>query len=339
VSRRWSDWPPREKPRRVEGGIKAQTKRGAFGQRWWAKRWIAVLEGFDLGARLSRGRAYARAGQVTDIALELGGVRASVQGSRAKPYQVTIRMRELTAREWSAAGAAISANTRLAAMLLAGEMPEDIETAFAAAGTTLFPKTQRELKTACSCPDWSNPCKHVAAVFYLIGEEFDRDPFLLFVVRGLPREAVRDLLAPLDVPGGSTAAGRAVEPRAERMSARRECAKPVESRSGTKRAAAKGQKEYPSAKSVTASEPATSTEAAAAETLADFWGVETVAGVAGSGDRATVAPALDAVLLRKAGRFPFWRADVALEEALSPVYARATESALSWLAEHPESSG
>ncbi len=301
MSRRSWEWPPRTKPRRVEGGIKAQTKRGAFGQRWWAKRWIAVLEGFQLGARLTRGRAYARAGQVADIALELGGVRASVQGSRAKPYQITIRMRELTAREWSGVGAAIAANTRLAAMLLAGEMPEDIETAFAAAGTTLFPRTKAELKTACSCPDWSNPCKHVAAVFYLIGEEFDRDPFLLFVVRGLAREAVRELLAP----GDSSEAPRAVERGAKRVGSR------------------------PSAKR------GTSTEPAAVVTPAAFWGEEVTVDVAAAG-RAISAPAVDAVLLRKAGRFPFWRADVALEEALSPVYARATENALAWLAEHAE---
>lgn len=309
MSRSW-DWPPRTKPRKVEGGIKAQTKRGAFGQRWWAKRWIAVLESFQLGARLTRGRAYARGGQVVDIELEPGGARASVQGSRAKPYQVTIRVRELTAREWSAVGAAISANTRLAAMLLAGEMPEDIETAFTAAGTTLFPKTLHELKTACSCPDWSNPCKHVAAVFYLIGEEFDRDPFLLFVVRGLAREAVGELLDPPD----SAAAKPAGQRKAQRKSAKR-----VESRSSAKR--------------VAAPEPVAPAEPAAPP---DFWGTETSAGTPAAADRALAAPALDAVLLRKAGRFPFWRADETLADALAPVYARATETALAWLAEHPE---
>jgi uncharacterized Zn finger protein len=272
----WRDWPPRAKPRRVAGGIKAQTKRGAFGQRWWAKRWIAVLESFRLGTRLTRGRAYARGGQVVDIVLESGGVRASVQGSRAEPYAVTIRMRELSAREWRAVGAAISANTRLAAMLLAGEMPEDIETAFAAAGTTLFPKSEKDLETACSCPDWSNPCKHVAAAFYLIGEEFDRDPFLLFLVRGLPRAAVRELLTPPD----ANAPEPAVAPGAQRETAN-----------------------------------------ALAPPLPES---------------ALAPPAADAMLLQQAGRFPFWRAAEELDEALAPVYARATETALAWLAEHRE---
>jgi hypothetical protein len=123
-------WPVRKKALPVAGGVKALTKRGAFGRRWWAKRWIAMLEGFGLGARLSRGRSYARGGQVSEIAIEPGGVRAQVQGSRAKPYDVTIRMRELSTREWSAVGAHIAGSARLSAMLLAGEMPEDIEAAF-----------------------------------------------------------------------------------------------------------------------------------------------------------------------------------------------------------------
>jgi uncharacterized Zn finger protein len=286
VSRSWGDWPPRTKPRRIAGGIKAQTKRGEFAQRWWAKRWIAALERFELGTRLTRGRAYARAGQVADIAIEAGGVRARVQGSREEPYAVAIRMRVLAQREWDAVGAAISANVRLAAMLLAGEMPEDIESAFATAGTSLFPKTQKELETSCSCPDWSNPCKHVAAVFYLIGEEFDRDPFLLFAVRGLPREAVRALLAP-----------------------------PV----GADVEAAPETAERPAAPSASAAER--------------FWGDADVDGPTKAA-HPVAAPATDALLLRKAGHFPFWRADEPLADALAPVYARATETAVAWLAEH-----
>jgi uncharacterized Zn finger protein len=296
VSRRsWDDWPPPSKPRRVEGGIKAHTKRGEFAQRWWAKRWIAALERFELGTRLTRGRAYARAGQVTEIAIEPGGVRARVQGSRAQPYAVSIRVRTLTDAEWTSVGAAISANTRLAAMLLAGEMPEDIETAFAAAGTTLFPATQRELETSCSCPDWSNPCKHVAAVFYLIGEEFDRDPFLLFALRGLARDALRDLLA---------------SPRVAEIDELVEIEEPPE---------------------------AVAPESVAGS-FAGFWGAPLDAGAhLKPTTRAPEAPAVDAILLRKAGHFPFWRGDESLEDALVPIYARATETALTWLSEHPES--
>lgn len=294
MSRRgWDgDYPPRPKPRRAADGIKAQTKRGAFGSGWWAKRWIGVLEGFSLGARLTRGRSYARSGQVTQIALEIGGVRAKVQGSRAKPYDVTIRMRELSAAQWRAVGGAITNNVRLAAALLAGEMPEDIETAFATAGVTLFPASAKELKTACSCPDWSNPCKHLAAVFYLVGEEFDRDPFLLFVVRGLAREAVRDLfVATTAADPGETAAPDAAARRA---------------RSGPIAADA-------------------------------FWG-SAPRPAAVSESRLRAPAPNDTALLKRAGRFPFWRDDVPLEEAVAPIYREAANAALEWLAERADRS-
>jgi uncharacterized Zn finger protein len=246
----------------------------------------------------------------------------------------------LSAREWRAVGAAIAANTRLAAMLLAGEMPEDIETAFAAAGTTLFPKTQSELKTACSCPDWSNPCKHVAAVFYLIGEEFDRDPFLLFVVRGLPREAVRELLAPGDAAESLAAAGKpaALGKPAEKRAAARE-AKDADARNGR----AKSLGSRAAAKSVVRGKiPAEADSKERRSSLADpadFWGAPQTPLAPAITGSAIAAPPLDAVLLRKAGRFPFWRADVSLEDALSPLYARAAENALAWLAEHPQTDG
>ncbi|MFO0810783.1 MAG: SWIM zinc finger family protein [Gemmataceae bacterium] len=183
------------RPRAVKGGIKAQSKQGAFGTSWWAKRWIAVLEGFNIGARLGRGRSYARKGQVVSIDIEPGRVTAEVQGSRPTPYEVAIEIPTLTAKEWDKLVAVLGEQAAFAAKLLAGEMPTDIETAFAKAGLSLFPRKLSEIATDCSCPDWSNPCKHVAAVYYLIGEEFDRDPFLLFRLRGLDRDALCQRLA------------------------------------------------------------------------------------------------------------------------------------------------
>jgi uncharacterized Zn finger protein len=181
-------WYERTTPREVKGGIKAHTKRGAFGQSWWAKRWISVLEGFDIGARLARGRSYARRGQVVAIDVAKGKVTAKVQGSQSKPYAVKISVEELGDAESAKVAAALSSQAIFAAKLLAGEMPQEIETVFAGAGVSLFPQRSRDLETSCSCPDWSNPCKHVAAVYYLLGEEFDRDPFLIFKLRGATRE-------------------------------------------------------------------------------------------------------------------------------------------------------
>jgi uncharacterized Zn finger protein len=195
----WDHFPrfPKSRPRAARGGIKAQSKRGAFGESWWARRWIEVLESFDIGARLGRGRSYARNGQVLAIDVEEGRVSAKVQGSRPQPYTVTVRVKVLTPQQWQQVVRALSGQALFVAKLLAGEMPQDIEQVFAEAKLSLFPQKQADLETACSCPDWSNPCKHVAAVYYLLGEEFDRDPFLLFRLRGLGRDELLHRLSRL----------------------------------------------------------------------------------------------------------------------------------------------
>ena len=192
---RWSEryFAP-SRPLKAEGGIKAQSKRGGFGESWWAKRWIQVLEGFDIGARLSRGRSYARNGQVLSIGIDKGRVTAKVQGSRPKPYDITMEVKTLSDGDWSKVVDALGRQAIFAAKLLAGEMPQDIEPVFAEVGLSLFPAKLQDLKTACSCPDWSNPCKHIAAAYYLLGEEFDRDPFLIFALRGMTREALLERL-------------------------------------------------------------------------------------------------------------------------------------------------
>ncbi|HET6899621.1 MAG TPA: SWIM zinc finger family protein [Vicinamibacteria bacterium] len=182
------------RPKEARGGIKAHSRRGAFGQSWWARRWLDVLERLELGGRLTRGRAYARRGQVLDIKVEEGCVGASVQGSRDEPYSVTIRVHALSPADWRKVADSLRRQARFAAKLLASEMPEDVEDAFKGTGVSLFPARRAELATECSCPDWANPCKHIAAVYYLLGEEFDRDPFLIFQLRGLSREGLVALL-------------------------------------------------------------------------------------------------------------------------------------------------
>jgi len=197
--RRWDDdffYFKRSTPREARGGIKAQSKRGGFGQSWWAKRWITVLESFDIGARLGRGRSYARSGQVLSIEIDKGIVRAMVQGSRPIPYHVEIEIKTLSATDWKKLAEALSREALFAAKLLGGEMPPDIERTFKATDLSLFPTKSRDLKTSCSCPDWSNPCKHIAAVYYLLGEEFDRDPFLIFKLRGTDKETLIKMLRP-----------------------------------------------------------------------------------------------------------------------------------------------
>src|SRR5207249_5250545 len=127
--------------------------------------------------RLARGRSYARTGQVVSLDIGRDGVKAVVQGSRPEPYTVQIKFKQLTDAEWERVIDAMAGEALYAARLLSGEMPEQIEEVFAAAGASLFPAERGDLETDCSCPDWANPCKHVAAVHYLLGERFEADPF------------------------------------------------------------------------------------------------------------------------------------------------------------------
>lgn len=143
---------------------------------------------------MTRGKSYARKGQVTSIKIEPGLVRAKVQGSNPKPYSVTIKVRTLTGSAWEHLAEKLALKPIFAAKLLAGEMPGDIDSVFEELGLSLFPETLDDLETDCSCPDWSNPCKHIAAVYYLLGEEFDRDPFLIFKLRGVDMDEFLSVL-------------------------------------------------------------------------------------------------------------------------------------------------
>jgi uncharacterized Zn finger protein len=193
MSGRWEDWPP-AKPIRVDGGIRARSKRGAIGEQWWSRRFISVLESYGMSGRLARGRSYARAGQVLDFELSQGKVTARVQGSRVRPYQVRIGVLPLTTAQWRRVQDRLASQALFRAKLLAGEMPREIEEVFAECGTPLFPRSPADLDMHCSCPDWEVPCKHLAAVCYVLAEEFDRDPFGMLAWRGKARD---ELLAAL----------------------------------------------------------------------------------------------------------------------------------------------
>ena len=174
----------------AKDGIKAQSQRGAFGKNWWAQRWIAALEQLVDSGRLARGRSYARKGQVLSIEETKDGITARVQGSQRTPYKIKIQITSLTDAQWNRVIDALAEQAIFSAQLLAGEMPREIEQAFEAAKVSLFPSQRNDLKTDCSCPDYANPCKHVAATHYILGERFDEDPFLIFRLRGRTQEQV-----------------------------------------------------------------------------------------------------------------------------------------------------
>lgn len=190
-----SNWyPPPSRPRPVDDGIVARSKRGRIAQTWWSQRFLAVLEAIGLGNRMQRGRNYARRGQVVDLRVEAGMASAKVQGSRARPYRVRIGLTAFDKTEWIRLEQELAGSAWYAAKLLAGEMPDDIEEACEAVGLSLFPSHARELSLDCSCPDHAVPCKHIAATCYLLAEHFDTDPFAMLAWRGRERD---DLLANL----------------------------------------------------------------------------------------------------------------------------------------------
>ena len=189
----WEYWEYEpSKPRKVKHGIKARSRKGNIGSTWWSEKWLKILKSYGSGwssNRLKRGMNYARMGQIINFEISKGSISASVQGSRPKPYSVTISVKMLGNKQWKSAVESMSSQVIYAAKLLAGEMPENIEKAFTGASSRLFP-SKAEFKAYCTCPDSANPCKHIAAVCYIIAEEFDRNPFMIFELRGKSREDI-----------------------------------------------------------------------------------------------------------------------------------------------------
>jgi uncharacterized Zn finger protein len=179
------------RPIEVDGGIAVRAKRGKIGEQWWSRRFVDVLEQICDGGRLARGRAYARKGQVMDFALTPGKVTARVQGSRPRPYEVTIGIAAFDRTQWTGLTEALGGRALYRAALLAGDMPHEIVDLFDEHGLPLFPS---ELDIRCSCPDWSVPCKHGSAVLYVLAEAFDDDPFLVLAWRGRNRDELLDAL-------------------------------------------------------------------------------------------------------------------------------------------------
>ncbi|NUT49889.1 MAG: hypothetical protein HOV94_21640, partial [Saccharothrix sp.] len=206
----WHGSRPPSRPIRVEGGLTLRSKRGDIARTWWSRRFLEVLESFGMAARLSRGRSYARSGQVMSLSLSTSLVVALVTGTRPEPYRARIGVRKFTDDEWRRIEHALADRAVFAAKLLAGEMPPETEEVFADLGLTLFPRTMRELSMDCTCPDWEVPCKHLAATCYLLAESFDTDPFEILAWRGRSREdlldRLRDLRAPIPAEPPSRAA-------------------------------------------------------------------------------------------------------------------------------------
>jgi uncharacterized Zn finger protein len=151
---------------------------------WWVQQWLDLLDKYRFKKRLERGRNYARQGNVLSIEFRSLKVIARVQGSETQPYKISLWLDTFTDDDWNFVFDTLSERAIFSAKLLAGEMPTNIEDIFAANGLRLFPFSLPEIASRCSCPDKANPCKHVIAVYHLLGDRFADDPFLLFQLRG-----------------------------------------------------------------------------------------------------------------------------------------------------------
>ena len=176
-------------------GITAIGDEGLGQQPWFVEQWMEYINVYRYNKRLERAWGYAREGNVTSIRFEGRRVHARVQGTGEDPYKVKLWLDVLNDEDWGYVLEALTQKARWSAQLLAGIMPSDIERAFAASGKRLFPFKLQEVRSECSCPDKANPCKHISAVYFLMGDRFSEDPFVLFQLRGRNRTKLLEDLA------------------------------------------------------------------------------------------------------------------------------------------------
>jgi uncharacterized Zn finger protein len=174
-----------------------------FSRTWWGQRFIEALEQFTDPGRLGRGRSYASNGRILDYTITNGKVDARVRGSinpyfgvyKEPIYKTSITIKAISAADWTRVIRQIASRADLVTKLLLNEMPDTIEDAFSKLGLHLLPHSEQDFVNDCSCPDWSNPCKHIAGVYYLLASALDHDPFVMFELRGLTRDDLRVELA------------------------------------------------------------------------------------------------------------------------------------------------
>ena len=172
----------------VRGGIHAQSVRPQAARKWWARRWLGFMEELKMGARLGRGRSYALSGQVISVDVRPGVCEAVVQGGGSEPYRCELKFDVMPTRARREILAKLHARPLLVAQLLVRNLPEDVDLLFRAAGYPLVPTLANSFESSCSCPDYANPCKHIAAVLFLLTEAFEQDPVRLLTLRGITRE-------------------------------------------------------------------------------------------------------------------------------------------------------
>ncbi len=182
------------KLRKVKDGVKPKNPDGKFGNKWWSKKWLEALEFFEYDKRIIQGRFYAREGQIRSLEINRGYIQAKVQGTKIKPYSVTIKLQILTDHAWQDILEQMAGNALLFSKLLIDKFPEDLSKIFLRFNYPLFPNNVDDLLTSCTCSDWANPCKHTAAVYYILSDIIEYNPFTLLLIRGKSRIEIREII-------------------------------------------------------------------------------------------------------------------------------------------------
>ena len=269
---------------------------------WWGTEFLKALEGCMDAGRLARGRSYATPYRRQQFSIRQGKIEATIRGNvnpyfevyETPYYRVKIEFEKVAAARRTAIFKRLGANADWVTHLILGEVPPTVEKAFAGSKVKLLPRTGKEIHSSCSCPDWANPCKHVAGVYYHVAALLDRDPLLLFEVRGMDRAKLRQAVAQSEFGAALAGAAGSGDPDP---------------------AAAVGEPRFPRV--------AGSGSDAPASDLRAFWrGRPVPREVRAEGQ----APPVSALLLRREGDYPeFWPRDTSFIEAMAALYERVAK--------------
>jgi len=190
---------------------------------WWGAEFLKALEQIMDSGRLSRGRSYASPRRLLAFDIKAGTITATLRGNinpyfgvyEEPRYEVTVELQKVSKSSWKKVLSRLGHNANWITHLILGEVPPTIETAFEGSSTMLLPRKRGEIASSCSCPDWANPCKHVAGVYVHVAALLDHDPFLLFELRGMPRKTLMAAVSKSEFGAALGGDGGAGEPSEE----------------------------------------------------------------------------------------------------------------------------
>ncbi|MHA1365719.1 MAG: SWIM zinc finger family protein, partial [Candidatus Heimdallarchaeota archaeon] len=171
-------------------------------QSWWSEKFIEAMDYFESDSRITQGKTYAKKGQVHDLQVGTGVINAKVQCTKARPFSVKIEFNTFSNEEWFLILNEMVGKASFAAGLSLGKIPRDIQKIFRKLNLSFFPKIKGDIKAACNCPDWANPCKHVAAVYFIFADMLNSNPALLFMIRGKTIDEITEILNEMRISRG-----------------------------------------------------------------------------------------------------------------------------------------